>query len=263
MQRFVSWVGPWLIATALVAQQGPPDSKPAVPATAAERIAALKAEQKKLIEDWQQQMREAAKKPKEATAAGKPVAAISMRPDFAPLVVKAKEGAAAFAGTDDAVPFLLFVVQNGGNKDDMVEALDTLTSKHVDHAGLAELGQMIAFLPRIVPADKAATFTERLGKSANADVRAWTLLAKHQETIEKADRDGDAYKTAKAELQKAAGLAADARLKGEIQSAIDTREKFGMGNTAPDIEGKDLDGVAFKLSDYKGKVVFLDFWGDW
>ena len=24
-----------------------------------------------------------------------------------------------------------------------------------------------------------------------------------------------------------------------------------------------LDGVAFKLSDYKGKVVFLDFWGDW
>ena len=25
----------------------------------------------------------------------------------------------------------------------------------------------------------------------------------------------------------------------------------------------DLDGVEFKLSDYRGKVVFLDFWGDW
>jgi peroxiredoxin len=32
---------------------------------------------------------------------------------------------------------------------------------------------------------------------------------------------------------------------------------------APDIESEDLDGVKFKLSDYRGKVVVLDFWGDW
>lgn len=36
-----------------------------------------------------------------------------------------------------------------------------------------------------------------------------------------------------------------------------------VGKTAPDIEGDDLSGVKFKLSDYKGKVVVLDFWGDW
>ena len=36
-----------------------------------------------------------------------------------------------------------------------------------------------------------------------------------------------------------------------------------VGKTAPDIEGEDLDGKKFKLSDYKGKVVVLDFWGDW
>jgi hypothetical protein len=32
---------------------------------------------------------------------------------------------------------------------------------------------------------------------------------------------------------------------------------------APEIEGEDTDGKAFKLSDYKGKVVLLDFWGNW
>jgi hypothetical protein len=32
---------------------------------------------------------------------------------------------------------------------------------------------------------------------------------------------------------------------------------------APEIEGEDQDGVAFKLSDYRGKVVLLDFWGNW
>ena len=36
-----------------------------------------------------------------------------------------------------------------------------------------------------------------------------------------------------------------------------------IGKLAPDIEGEDIDGVPFKLSDYRGKVVVLDFWGDW
>jgi peroxiredoxin len=36
-----------------------------------------------------------------------------------------------------------------------------------------------------------------------------------------------------------------------------------IGEVAPEIEGKDLDGKAMKLSDFRGKVVVLDFWGDW
>ena len=38
---------------------------------------------------------------------------------------------------------------------------------------------------------------------------------------------------------------------------------FEIGNLAPEISGADIDGVKFKLSDYRGKVVVLDFWGDW
>ena len=40
-------------------------------------------------------------------------------------------------------------------------------------------------------------------------------------------------------------------------------EGFEIGNLAPEIDGEDLDGVEFKLSDYRGKVVVLDFWGNW
>jgi peroxiredoxin len=32
------------------------------------------------------------------------------------------------------------------------------------------------------------------------------------------------------------------------------------GKEAPDIEGVDQDGKRFRLSDYKGQVVLLDFW---
>lgn len=35
------------------------------------------------------------------------------------------------------------------------------------------------------------------------------------------------------------------------------------GKPAPDIEGDDQDGKRFKLSDYRGKVVLLDFWSEY
>ena len=38
---------------------------------------------------------------------------------------------------------------------------------------------------------------------------------------------------------------------------------LAIGKSAPDIEGDDLDGKKFKLSEYRGKVVVLDFWGNW
>lgn len=38
---------------------------------------------------------------------------------------------------------------------------------------------------------------------------------------------------------------------------------LGYGSVAPEIEGEDIAGERFKLSDYRGKVVVLDFWGHW
>jgi len=32
---------------------------------------------------------------------------------------------------------------------------------------------------------------------------------------------------------------------------------------APQIEGEDIDGKPTRLADYRGKVVLLDFWGNW
>ena len=36
-----------------------------------------------------------------------------------------------------------------------------------------------------------------------------------------------------------------------------------VGKSAPATQGTDADGAAFRLSDYHGKVVLLDFWGNW
>ncbi len=46
-------------------------------------------------------------------------------------------------------------------------------------------------------------------------------------------------------------------------TAVVPAKALSIGKVAPEIEAEDIDGVKFKLSDYRGKVVVLDFWGDW
>jgi hypothetical protein len=57
------------------------------------------------------------------------------------------------------------------------------------------------------------------------------------------------------------------RDRGTLAELIDNElfafENLRIGKVAPEITGEDLDGVNFKLSDYRGKVVVIDFWGDW
>ncbi len=42
-----------------------------------------------------------------------------------------------------------------------------------------------------------------------------------------------------------------------------TNERITIGDTAPDFVITDLDGNRHQLSDYRGKGVFLNFWGTW
>ena len=40
----------------------------------------------------------------------------------------------------------------------------------------------------------------------------------------------------------------------------DVTAKLRQGISAPDVEGSDLEGKPMKLSDFRGKVVVLEFW---
>jgi hypothetical protein len=47
---------------------------------------------------------------------------------------------------------------------------------------------------------------------------------------------------------------------GRADAELFEIRNLSVGKEAPDIEGEDQDGKHFKLSDYRGKVVLLDFW---
>ena len=55
-------------------------------------------------------------------------------------------------------------------------------------------------------------------------------------------------------------LAVGGTVGDKAQLELDDLLHLAVGKVAPEIEGQDQDGNKFKLSDYRGKVVLLDFW---
>ncbi len=55
----------------------------------------------------------------------------------------------------------------------------------------------------------------------------------------------------------------DSSLHKKAQDELFILENLSPGAKVMDIVGTDLAGEEFSLSDYHGKVIFLDFWGDW
>ena len=60
----------------------------------------------------------------------------------------------------------------------------------------------------------------------------------------------------------------DVAVRNKTLKEMAERELFeirhlAIGMMAPEVEGEDVEGESFKLADYRGKVVMLDFWGDW
>jgi thiol-disulfide isomerase/thioredoxin len=94
---------------------------------------------------------------------------------------------------------------------------------------------------------------ERYGKVRTAELRRADVAALEAEAVELFE--DLAEEDVQTELVRGLTIGDASR------SAAYEIKNLGVGKTAPDIAGEDLNGVPFKLSDYKGKVVMLSFWG--
>ena len=263
MKLLTPALGVVLLAAGLTAQT----EEAAAPKTPAERADAqfesLEKEAQEIVATWRKAMREMRNKPK---TEGESMPAISMRPPLKPLVAKYAAAAKEFAGTEHAPRFLVWVLQNGlqFDKKAAFEAFDTLSEHHANAPEIVRVVRMLGYMERMIGEEKVKAFRTKIeATNQSPDVKGWLALDKYGDTIKKAKTDSIEYKTARIALLAMAEKVSDKHLASELRGVIDEREKFGIGNVAPDIAGIDLDGVEFKLSDYKGKVIFLDFWGDW
>ena len=186
-------------------------------------------------------------------------------PPFADFMPRFLKGANKHAGTEQAVPYLVWVVQNGlfSQMSEATEAWNTLLDRHAASAGLEPLGPMLSSMSYIFP-EKAAGMVAKLEKESSSElVRAWATWVRLTPIFKENGPKTEAFRLAKNEMQTLLAKVQDESLQRAFDSEVTVLEVFGMGMTAPDITAPDLNGVEFSLSDYKGKVLFVDFWGDW
>ena len=139
------------------------------------------------------------------------------------------------------------VMEHSSSKEARGQALFALG---VIQKRLAELGRQLALDPSQAPSFKKRCGAEtlRILKETPPEVlrkKALELFAR----CRKEASDISLY--GRTTLGKAA------------QREVFELEHLLPGMVAPEIQGEDIGGQTFKLSDYRGKVVMLDFWGDW
>ena len=196
---------------------------------------------------------------KAARAAGERVPRSAYRQPTKEFVESAQEFAQEYAGKDAAVPFLGFILKNASTERNAVKwAVKTLASDYVESDAI---GDVVDYLPRVArmagrPA--MSLLNDIADNHGNNDIRVKALLARARQLMGRDDSQG-----AIADLEKVQELTKDADLLDEAKEALVEVKKLAIGSVAPDIVGVDVEGVSFKLSDYRGKVVLLDFWGFW
>ncbi|NNC87537.1 MAG: redoxin domain-containing protein [Akkermansiaceae bacterium] len=183
------------------------------------------------------------------------------RPDIAPAQEKAKsfiEACPAHREVPEVAAFLLPSVEGW----DRAPIYKALTDHHLDSEALAEAVVASAYELN-GPGDKFIdTVLEKAAspqaKGAAAYVRATRLLRQREGAHE------ERLKYLRLAVQNLGDLEVRGRrVKERAEGMLFVEENLSIGMVAPDIEGEDTEGVKFKLSDYRGKVVVLDFWGDW
>ncbi len=156
-------------------------------------------------------------------------------------------------GTDAAAAALVLVVQNTRVEAEQKAAKETLLRDHRDSL-------LIKSVVHGLEPDDLRALAE---KSPHAEVRGHAML-RLADLNAQAGEEKEALALYRAVKEKYGDVAWwRGTMGGRADGAIYEIEHLGIGKVAPEIEGEDLDGKPMKLGDFRGKVVVLDFWGDW
>jgi len=177
-----------------------------------------------------------------------------------------QDGAAKHASTPAAIPYLtwLLVADRKPQNDTSRDALANLVVDHIDSPDLEDAILMLEFGWRMTgEADADEAIQEALQHSPHAAVKGAAEFVLAMRVLNDRQAGEDAKAAAVQGLRKALKMAPDGGFAPRAEGVVFEQDHLQIGKQAPDIKGRDLEGVDFALSDYKGKVILLDFWGNW
>lgn len=166
------------------------------------------------------------------------------------------------AGTDAAAESWLMVLEldDGADAAQKQKTVDLLLRDHLPSPALSRLAEHFRYDwwgYGLEPAERA--LRALAGGSPLAEVQAASNFTLGAILMEQPGRAAEARSL----LAKVAEKWPATSYGQQTESYLYELDHLQVGMVAPDFEITDQDGVAFKLSDYRGKVVVLDFWGFW
>jgi len=170
----------------------------------------------------------------------------------------AKEVVKADPKSAEGFDAITYVVNMGGGGPDVVKLL-------ADHVENPKIGGIVGRLPTYTPAMLKETepfLRAVMEKNPSKEAKGQATMALAQALMR--SRQDEAEKL----FEKVVAEYGDVKhFRGTLAKAAEANlfelRHLQVGMVAPEIEGEDMEGKKFKLSDYRGKVVMLDFWGHW
>ena len=165
----------------------------------------------------------------------------------------------------EALEALIWIVSHASQAPEADTALGLLAEQHVTSDKIGTACQSLVYSQ----SKQAEKFLRAvLEKNSHQEVLAKAtislgryLLQRGSESEEGAREAEKLFERVVVKFSKIEGY--ERTLGEEATSELFEIRNLAIGKVAPDIEGEDVDGRKFKLSDDAGKVRVIDFWGDW
>jgi thiol-disulfide isomerase/thioredoxin len=176
---------------------------------------------------------------------------------FTPLFRAAAE---RHRGTPEALAYWAWLVDNGSIVDRQVGGLAVrrLLADHLADPALAPAAGAIGRAADRRGVEKTiADLTRIVDRSPHAEVRAEAL---YQRALL---RRKAGSKEARKDFERAAAEAPTSSAGRRAAEEVEALSVLGLGDPAPELAGKNLDGKPVTLAGLRGRVVLVDFWGMW
>ena len=170
-------------------------------------------------------------------------------------------------GTPDGGMALLLISifqMQSNQKEESKATLDTLLKEYLDKPAMESLVELVATLSMGLGEKEGKEVLNRIAKEATSPGARANALLTHIRILKVRTHDPKAQKQALEPLVKElVDQYPHTKYAETAQAMIDVIGHLDVGQVAPNFKATDQDGKTFQLSDYRGKVVVLDFWGFW